>query len=539
MKTKVKFPKNEVVEFELGKPVVILGANGSGKTRLSVKIEEINDKRYNVSSVNTSTILIHRISAQKSLTISDTISLTDYDSSWNALFCGNAQQNAKKLQHRYSFKPATFPLNDYDKVLALLFAEDYKELQEYHTANKQAIANKEEMPSVITTVREKAIEIWNALLPQRKIELMSGSIHANYDSIKYHGKEMSDGERIVLYMICQALILPSESTIIIDEPELHIHKAIMKKLWDKLEQERQDCVFIYITHDLDFATSRDTDKVLWVKSFNGTNWDYEFLDTLSFEQLPEELLYEILGTRQNILFVEGERNSYDHVLYTEFYKDKNYHIIPCGGCSEVLKIYKSKKAYEKLNNIEAYCLIDRDFRTENEINALEADGVKFLKVAEVENLFIVPALLDIMGNQLGCDTNTIQQAKDFIIELFGKIKTGQIGESFIKEINHQLTILNFKDKEATPDEIQNEIANTFSKEKIQTFFNDKQLIYNNANTVDKVLEIFNFKELSKKVGEKLDVKNYQQRVINLLQSNHNGIRKQILDALNPYMPDLP
>jgi ABC-type cobalamin/Fe3+-siderophores transport systems, ATPase components len=31
---------------EKNKPVVILGANGAGKTRFGVKIEELNDKCY-------------------------------------------------------------------------------------------------------------------------------------------------------------------------------------------------------------------------------------------------------------------------------------------------------------------------------------------------------------------------------------------------------------------------------------------------------------------------------------------------------------
>lgn len=43
---KIKFPHSEEYEFEAGKPVVLLGANGAGKTRLSVRIEELNDPRF-------------------------------------------------------------------------------------------------------------------------------------------------------------------------------------------------------------------------------------------------------------------------------------------------------------------------------------------------------------------------------------------------------------------------------------------------------------------------------------------------------------
>jgi ABC-type lipoprotein export system ATPase subunit len=536
----VKFPNNEDVELEQGKPVVILGANGSGKTRLSLKIEETNDKRFSSSNASNDDILIHRITAQKSLRIPESIALTDYDSSHRALFLGyGADANAYKRAYRYENHPTTHPVDDFDKALAFFFAEENKELQNAHKADKLAAAKRRKRPKIITTVQERATEIWNELLPLRKIDLSGSGVHAKYNDDKYHGKEMSDGERVMLYMICQALILPENSIIIIDEPELHIHKAIVKKLWDRLEQERSDCVFMYITHDLDFAASRDTDKILWVKSYNGTAWEYEFLNTLEFNELSEELLFEIIGTRRKVLFVEGERNSYDHALYNEFYKDKGYHIIPCGGCSEVLRIYKAKKAYEKLNNIEAHCIIDRDFRAEAEITALKADGVNFLEVAEVENLFVIPALLDAMGKQFGCTLEAIQKAKEVIVELFNNKKAGQIGEAFIKEVNHQLTILNFKNKNTTPAEIQNEIISKFSADNIQSFFDGKQAIYNAADTLEKILKIFNFKELRNKVGSKIGVLDYPQRVITLLKANPNGIRKKILEALNPYMPDLP
>jgi len=541
MSIKVKFPNDKEFDFEQGRPVVILGANGSGKTRLSVRIEELNDMRFHVSGVSDDNMLIHRISAQKSLTISDTIMVTGHDSSRRAVFFGDVYEHATKMGYRYGSNPATHLLNDFDKVLALLFAEENKELQKAHEADRFADKNGKKRPEIITTVCEKATAIWNELLPQRKIDLMGNGVHVLNNNNNYHGKEMSDGERVILYMICQALILPQNSIIIIDEPELHIHKAIVKRLWSRLEKERTDCVFIYITHDLDFAASRVTDKILWVKNYDGAKWEYEFLDTLEFNALSDELLFEIIGTRRKILFVEGERNSYDNALYSEFFKDKDYHIIPCGGCSDVIRIYKAKKAYEKLSSIEAYCLIDRDFRTDREIAALEADGVKFLNVAEVENLFVVPALLDIMGEQLGCQPDASKQAKDFIIYLFNQTKAGQIGESFIKEIKHQLAILDLEDKPMVPDEIQFIIASKFSVEKIQGYFDEKQRLFDAIITIDDILKVYNFKDLRVKIGLKLGLQGntYPQRVLNLLKSAQSEIRKQIIDALKPYIPELP
>lgn len=66
---------------------------------------------------------------------------------------------------------------------------------------------------------------------------------------------MSDGERVALYLMSQAMVAPINSIIIMDEPELHLHKSIMTLLWESIEKERQDCLFIYITHDTQFAAN--------------------------------------------------------------------------------------------------------------------------------------------------------------------------------------------------------------------------------------------------------------------------------------------
>lgn len=536
----IKFPNNEDITFEQGKPIVVLGANGAGKTRFSTKIEELNDEKYNSWNKDQS-LLIHRISAQKSLTIKDAISIFDLDSATKSLFIGGSDVYANKKGYRFGSNPVTGLLNDYEQALSLLFAKNNAQLQNAHETDVAAYKAGSERPAPITTVVESATSIWNELLPHRKIDLSENGVHVEYNGERYHGKEMSDGERVMLYMICQALVLKPNSILIIDEPELHIHKAIVDKLWDKLEALRQDCVFVYITHDLNFALSRNTERVLWVKSFNGTTWDYEFLNISDFSDLPNDLLYEVIGTRQKVLFVEGEKNSYDHFLYQEVFRDKGYHVIPCGGCQDVTKFVKSKRAYEKLNAINVYGIVDRDFRTDAEITALQEDGVFCLNVAEVENLFVVPELLDLMAVQLGCDNEAAQSTKDFIQTLFTQNKANQIGEAFIKEVNHQLTLKNFSDKKMTPAEVKACLDTDFSETNISAFYAAKQLQFDSAHTTKEILKIFNFKNLSKKIGSKFGISgnDYPQRVINLMKRNPNNVREQIVTIMSEYIPEIP
>lgn len=536
---KIKFPRNEEKELEFGKPIVLLGANGAGKTRFSIKIEELNDPTFSRWNAQES-LLIHRISAQKSLSIQESISIFDHESSKRSFFLGDPGRYATKSGSRFGSNPATFLLDDFNQALSLLFSEENMELQLAHQRDKQAIKDNISRPTPITTVVERATNIWNELLPHRKIDLTGNGVHVNYGSHRYHGKEMSDGERVMLYMICQVLVQRPNTLLIVDEPELHIHKSIVDKLWTRLESERNDCVFMYITHDLNFALSRNDARIIWVKSYNGTDWEYEFLDSSEYEHIPEALLYEIIGTRQKVLFVEGTKNSYDYYLYQEIYKTKGYHVISCGGCQEVIRLVKAKRTYEKLNAINVCGIVDRDFRTEGEISALQGDGIYCLDVAEVENLFVVPELLDIMETALACDSGVAQQAKDFIRHLFFQNKDNQVALALAQEMKHQLSLFELGNQRLTSKEIKDKIDLKFSEQNIATFLAEKQAMFDGADTIEKILAVFNFKDMSKKVGEKFGIKgrDYPQRVLNLLRSGRSE-KEEILEAIRKYTPELP
>ncbi|MDV0447759.1 hypothetical protein MsAg5_16730 [Methanosarcinaceae archaeon Ag5] len=540
----ILFP-DKVYEFELGIPVVFLGANGSGKTRLCTEIEKRNDTRFSSTfsgrrSYPDRSLLVHRLSAQKSLSIPDIITIHGIESSEKDLFIGAQHESASKYQSKYNSNPSTALVNDYDKALSLFFSRNNIILETQHdifrTSDKIGLPR----PPLVTTPIEQVIEIWNYLLPNRKLDLSGGAVHVG-GNVRYHGKEMSDGERVILYMIIQVLSLKPKSILIIDEPELHIHKAILNKLWDKLEEIRKNCVFIYVTHDLDFAASRNTNKVLWVRGFDGNKWDYNFINTDDYSELPEALLYEIIGTRKKIVFVEGERGSFDYQLYKELYADKNYHVIPCGSCKQVINYVKAKRGYNALGSIGVVGIIDRDFRTDDEINSLAKDGIYTLNVAEVENLFVVPELIDFVCRQMGSESEKNEEAKRFVIDQYNRLFNSQIKEATIKTINSQIKCMNIKNYELEPQEIVDSIINEFTADYIQRIMDDKKIIYDKTTDMTEILRIFNHKGLVTGVGEKLGIKSndYPRRVINLLKYDTGGSKQQIINALSKYIPDLP
>ena len=237
---------------------------------------------------------------------------------------------------------------------------------------------------------------------------------------------MSDGERSVLYLASQVLTVPENKILIIDEPELHLHRSIMNRLWKILEEMRKDCLFIYITHDTEFASLHSNSIKIWIKEYDGENWK---LQEIIDNELPENLLLEILGSRKNILFVEGEKNSYDTKLYVKLYPD--YYVIPCGSCEQVILRTKAFGKSPLLHHCKVYGIIDRDFRTEYEINKYKKENIFTLKVAEVENLFLVEELIESFCEAMG------ELPKD-IEEKLKKVKKYIIEDRFKKQLEKQV-----------------------------------------------------------------------------------------------------
>lgn len=373
--------------FESGGSTVIVGANGSGKTRLATYIER--------SIANT-----HRIPAQRSIQMNDEVTVAAYERALNELQFGHAGKG-NRAGNRFGGNAAIVPLNDFDFLLRALFAEQ-NSLAVRYLRDRHAGAT----PDVPTTKLIQLSNIWERLLPHRRLEPRDTTILTTIPPIgsdigprsrPYSASHMSDGERGMFYLIGQCLLAPDDAIIIIDEPELHIHKAILGKLWDEIEASRPDCEFVYIAHDLDFAVERTLAKKYFVRAIKDETWALEALpmDT----GLPEDVLIEIVGNRQPVLFVEGQQSSIDLPIYKAIYP--NFKIHPIGQCDVVIhavSTFKKNASLHKLGRV--WGCIDADSRSAEEIGRLSNIGVFTLPVAEVENLFLMPTIFKLVAKHL-------------------------------------------------------------------------------------------------------------------------------------------
>ncbi|MDR0942865.1 MAG: DUF4435 domain-containing protein [Holosporales bacterium] len=463
---------------------------------------------------------VHRISAQRVLNFDSFIPLKSEKQASNALLFGDENTFGNKGR-RWNYKPATSVPRDFNYVLSLLVAKQNSQEHDFVEKCRKAEEDNKGKPDVPEMIKGKFCSIWDKIFPQRKVEIKDAQVIAALpdESKRYPGTEMSDGERVGLYLILQSLLIPENKTIIVDEPEIHLHSSIMNRLWTEIEKTRPDCLFIYITHDTQFATVHKQSKKIWVKEFDGNKWQYGEIQS---SNLPEQLSLDILGNKKKVLFVEGTLGSYDTKLYFEIYKD--YYVVPCGGCRQVINNTKAMKETEQLNNhLECYGIIDRDYRSEDEIKELKEHGIYTLQVAEVENLFLVEELLEIVNDHMQhSDKSRIDEAKKFVLDCCQKQKDDQVKNFALEKIKYKMR--SAKDK--------NDMERTLSEyDKIEEDYKNK--FKDNLEYKD-ILKISN-KSLAKSIGKYFGLLSdgYLSLVVGLLQGDEF---ENIKNALSSYLP---
>lgn len=99
-----------------------------------------------------------------------------------------------------------------------------------------------------------------------------------------------------------------------------------------MKSKRPDCSFVYLTHDIDFAFTRQNAVKIWAKSYEENNvWDYEILNETM--PIPEQLYLEVLGSCKPVIFLEGERSSIDYQIFEQVYS--GHTLKSLGSCEKV------------------------------------------------------------------------------------------------------------------------------------------------------------------------------------------------------------
>ena len=507
--------------------VVLIGANGSGKTTFANSIREQLEKTDNGIV----------IPAQKLLVFPTYNSIPTYKSA----FADYESRQKVCLDDKQTFKAEKnddYPYSlskQYSEELRILVSALISERLERRNnfcsnAREGDIIHLNDFKSNI----DEVIEIWNHLIEHRTLLCDNlGNLQIECGDEKYPAYKMSDGERVIFYVVGRVMLAKESSLIIVDEPEMHLHKAILNKLWDILEEKRKDCMFIYLTHDIDFASTRIANK-RWLKSYSSStsgifeNWEIE---SIADSEIPEALLMKILGSRKKVLFCEGKQGSLDRQIIELLFP--NFTITPLASCKDVINY---TKAYNKISNkyAVAYGIIDRDFRTKEQLDKLAAENIYSYDVAEIENLFLIEDFIKGFAEYKHepCDINNI---KTQILALLTRNKEQQISSYLIQRINYNFNeshVRNGKDK----TEVEANFNEFVKQIKIEEWYNIRLQELDDViktSNYAKVIMLYNNKGLHSIIEKALGISSYNLKALEYLRNSQNA-----RDVLHNVFPKL-
>ncbi len=502
--------KNFTLFKSLKNNVVIVGANGSGKSSFSRRTREI-------LGGNVVVIASQKVFSFKPV---ETMSLGNKyrQELWN-------YQAQDKL---YKGEPHNNQIGeDLITVVRALFEEKSELANDYYEGKVDF--RKE-------STLEKVIKLWDEILVHRKLKTEKGDIQVlTTEGSKYPFMFLSDGEKAVFYYIAHILLAKENSYIIVDEPENHLHLALVTKLWDVLEHARPDCQFIYLTHNLEFAVSRNNVEKIWMKKFIAPDrWEMEPLPTN--KDLPEILYMGLLGSRKPILFCEGTKASLDYKLYTRLFP--NYTVIPVEGHLQVINYTRAFNNSYEVHGNRAIGIIDGDFHKQDQKNAWKEISIYSLDVQEIENVLCDEDVLNRAVEYFHADQDALEKAKEKLFVELQRHIDSQCTEYTVQMINNRFKenmLKSSKDLET----LKNSVKDLADKmlENVDAFVEERKAC------LQKIIEAKDFAEGVKRFNNKglmailtTDIeKDYRNRVFKMLDENPD-----LLEILrNRYFADIP
>lgn len=372
--------------------MVIIGANGSGKTRFANRIAADLGRRS------------FRLSALKALYSHD-----KEDPSENSIdtLYRKAVAGASLLRPDLS--------GEFERLIGLMVNEEMLSLIQYKYSGDTGDSC--ELPP---TRLDNVMRQWQKVFPGNHVLVESGRMlfSRDTDSDPYSPSKLSDGEKTVLYYLGAVTFAPRDATILVDSPEMFLHPSSTASLWNNIESLRPDCTFIYVTHDLQFASSRGEGCTIWVKNcdYARGEWDYDLLT--SADGISDDVFLAILGARKPVLFIEGDGvHSIDAKLYPLIFDD--YTVKSLGGCDRVIESTRTFNSLRSFHNLNAFGIVDRDRRDEGEVSYLRNKQVFVPDVAEIENIFMLEPVIRTMARLNHRDPDeAFAKVKHSIMHLF-------------------------------------------------------------------------------------------------------------------------
>ena len=184
-------------------------------------------------------------------------------------------------------------------------------------------------------------------------------------------------------------------------------------------------------------------------------------------------------------------------------------------------------------------IIDRDYRTDQEIEGLMEIGVHTIDVAEIENILLNESTLRIVAKNQHLEPDAVvskalETAKNLLskdVERQASLRTCRVLENKLSRIDNKSVGL---------DAIKLTVAETLGGIDVERLFTENSELYTNlteSDNLDEILKYFNNKGLLSSICTTFELgKNgYEKLVLRMLNSEK---RDEILNGLRKYVPEI-
>ncbi|HEY4895855.1 MAG TPA: AAA family ATPase, partial [Solirubrobacteraceae bacterium] len=213
-------------------PVVVIGPNGSGKTRQSRNLQ--------------ADVPIEFVNALRNTRVAPDLPAMGMETARNQY--RNTRDQAKTQHWELT--------SEFDSMLSNLLGEDAMAEKDFVRRYRENPATVGEPPQ---TPLSRVESVWREIFTGRELRWRDWKplIHSTTTGqlLEYSGHQMSDGEKAALFVSARVFSADPGVVLVVDEPETHFHSLLAVRLWNALEDARPDIRFVYVTHDLTFALS--------------------------------------------------------------------------------------------------------------------------------------------------------------------------------------------------------------------------------------------------------------------------------------------
>ena len=231
----------------------------------------------------------------------------------------------------------------------------------------------------------------------------------NTTGLELSFNQLSGGEREIAFLIGQIdRFQLRQGLLLLDEPELHLNSDLIRSWLAYLKKTMETGQIWFATHSLE-AVEAIEQKATFILERNEETRQTDVIKRLDKRPVLSALSRSVGSPAFSIsalvfIYIEGEEGKGTRSLFYELTgSPQTVRFMECGSCNDVLRRVSTIKslAKETQENIRIGGIVDRDFRTRNQVKEIEDENIYVLPVHEIENFFLHPPTLQVILQQNG------------------------------------------------------------------------------------------------------------------------------------------